>query len=73
MGVDVSHLVLVSSCHAGDEVLDDGFDGAESSDIFARAMVDLDLDGLLALLVLGWEGEGDGDVGEIFGELAWVM
>ena len=44
MSVDVSHLVLVALCHAGDQVLNDRFDCAQCSDILSRAVVDLDLD-----------------------------
>ena len=66
MGVDVSHLVLIALCDTGDEVLDDGLDSAESSDVFAAAVVDLDRDNIL----LG-EGEADGKVGEIFCQFAW--
>jgi hypothetical protein len=69
MGVDVAHLIFVSSCYAGDEVLDDGLDGAEGSDILARAVVDLDLYNIFAFGVLG-EGECDGDVGEVFCEFS---
>ena len=49
-----------------DEVSDDGLDSAESSDIFAAAVVDLDRDNIF----LG-EGEADGKVGEIFCQFAW--
>lgn len=70
MGIDVSHLVLVSLGDASHQVLDDGLDGSEGSDILSRSVVDFDLDDLLALLVLG-EREGDGDVREILGELAY--
>jgi len=66
MGVDVSHLVLIALCDTGDEVLDDGLDSAESGDIFAAAVVDLDRDNVF----LG-EGEANGKVGEIFGQFAW--
>lgn len=66
MGVDVSHLVPITLCDADDEVLDDGLDSAESSDIFAAAVVDLDRDNVF----LG-EGEADGKVGEIFCQFAW--
>lgn len=69
MGIDVSHLVLVALCDAGHEVLDDGLDGSEGSDILAGAVVDLDAHELLAFLALG-QGEGDGDVGEILGQFA---
>jgi hypothetical protein len=66
MGVDVSHLVLIALCDTGDEVLDDGLDSAESGDIFAAAVVNLDRDNIF----LG-EGEADGKVGEIFCQFAW--
>ena len=66
MGVDVSHLVLITLCDADDEVSDDGLDSAESSDVFAAAVVDLDRDNIF----LG-EGEADGKVGEIFCQFAW--
>jgi hypothetical protein len=66
MGVDVSHFVFITLGDANDEVLDDGLDSAESSDIFAAAVVDLDRDNIF----LG-EGEADGQVGEIFCQFAW--
>jgi hypothetical protein len=66
MGVDVSHLVPITLCDADDEVSDDGLDSAESSDVFAAAVVDLDRDNVF----LG-EGEADGKVGEIFCQFAW--
>lgn len=70
MSIDVSHLVLVSPGDTGHQVLDDGLDGSEGSDILSRSVVDFDLDDLLALMVLG-EGEGDGDVREILGQFAY--
>ena len=69
MGVDVSHLVFVTFCHAGDQVLDDGLDGAEGSHVLARTVVNFDLDNVFAFGVLG-QGECDGDVGEVFYEFA---
>lgn len=61
MGIHVSHLVLVALGHADNEVVDDGLDGPQSSDVLARAVVYLDLDdGFLG------QREADGDVGEIF-------
>ena len=72
MGVDVSHLVLVSFCYAGDQVLDDALDCAEGSDVLAGAMVDFDLHDVFALFVLG-ERECYGDVGEVFCEFACEM
>ena len=66
MGVDVSHLVFIPLCDTDNEVSDDGLDSAESSDIFAAAMVDLDRDKIFLR-----EGEADGKVGEIFCQFAW--
>ena len=43
MCVHVSHLVLVALCDADDQVVDDSLDGTEGCDIFARAVVNLDL------------------------------
>ena len=48
MCIDVSHLVLVALCDADNEIVDDGLDSAESSDVFAAAMVDLDRDSVFA-------------------------
>lgn len=70
MGIDVSHLVLVSSGHTSDEILDDRLDGSESCDILSWSVVDFDLNGILALLVL-WESESNSDVGEILDEFAY--
>lgn len=44
MGIDVSHLVLVSFCDADDEVVDYRPYRTERCDIFSGPMVDLDLD-----------------------------
>lgn len=66
MSVDVSHLVLVALGHTGDQVVDDRLDSSEGSDILSGAVVDLDLDSLLAVDLVFGEGECDGDVGEIF-------
>ncbi len=65
MGVDVAHLVLEALGHADDEVVDEGADGAESGDVLAYAMVQLDVDDVLFRL-----GEADGDVVETLGEFA---
>ena len=63
--VHVPHLVLVALGDAGDHVVDDGADGAQAGDRFARAVVHFDGDGV-ALLVL----ERDGEVLEVFDEFA---
>lgn len=68
MGVDVSHLVLIALCDTGDEVLDDGLDSAESGDIFAAAVVDLDRDDVFA-----GQGEADGEVREVFCQFAYGL
>jgi hypothetical protein len=65
VSVDVTHLVLEALGDTDDEVVDDGADGAEGSDTLARAVVHLNGDDVL----LG-AAEGDGDVGEVLGELA---
>ena len=51
MGVDVSHLVFEPPGHADDQVVDDGADCSESSDILSAAVVDLDLYDLLVFLL----------------------
>lgn len=65
MSVDVAHLVLEAPGDTDDEVVDDGADGAEGSDALAGTVVHLNRDDIL----LG-AAEGDGDVGEVLGELA---
>ena len=65
MGVDISHLVLVALGDAGDEVADDGLDGAEGGNVLAAAVVDLDIDGVFAR-----QREAGGQVREIFGQFA---
>lgn len=65
MGVDVAHLVLEALGDADDHVVDQGADGAESSDILAGAVVELDVDEAL----LG-VGEVDGEMAEVLDELA---
>ena len=44
MRIHVTHLVLVALGDANNQIVDDGLDSAEGSDILARAVVDLDLD-----------------------------
>lgn len=65
MGVDIAHLVLVALGDADDQVVDDRPDGAEGGDILAAAVVDLDVDDVLAGL-----REVDGDVAQALGELS---
>lgn len=61
MRIHVTHLVLVALGDANDQIVDDGLDSAEGSDILARAVVDLDLDDRF----LG-QREAHRDVREIF-------
>jgi hypothetical protein len=66
MGIDVSHLVLVALGDANNQVVDEGSDCAEGSDIFPCAVVKLDVDD-----VLGWVGEGDSKMAKVFCEFAY--
>jgi hypothetical protein len=47
MGIDVSHLILEALRDADNQVVDQGSDCAESSDVLAGAMVQLDVDDVL--------------------------
>lgn len=60
MGVDVSHLVLVTSGDTGDHVVDEGLDGSQSSDVLSVTIEDGDLD-----LVIGDLLEGNVDVRQV--------
>jgi hypothetical protein len=68
MGVDVAHLVLEALGDADDQVVDDGADSTEGSDIFAVAVVDLNRD----LVLLGLT-EVDSQVTEVLAELSCSM
>ena len=68
VGIDISHLIFESLCHADDQVVDDRLDGAQGCDILARAVVDFDEN-----FVFGREREADSEVGEIFYEFAWMF
>lgn len=72
MGIDVSHLVLVSLGDTDNQILDERLHGSQGSDILSRAVVNFDLNDLLVLSTLG-NGEGDRDVRKILGEFAWRM
>ncbi len=65
MRVDVAHLVLETLGHTNDQVVDEGSDGSESSDVLAVSVVNLDADDTR----LG-RGEGDRQVAEVLDELA---
>lgn len=66
MSVDVTHLVLEAPGDTDDKVVDDGADGTEGGDTLAGAVVHLNGDKVL----LG-APEGDGNVREILGKLAY--
>lgn len=69
MSVYVSHLVFEALGDTDDQVVDERSDSSEGSDIFARAVVQLDVDDVLL-----WVGEGNSDVAEILCELAsWAF
>lgn len=65
MCVDVSHLVLEALGDANDQVVDEGANCAEGSDVLAGTVVQLDLDNIL----LGVR-EVDGQMVQVLGELA---
>ena len=65
MGVDVSHLVLETLGDTDDQVVDEGSDGSEGSDILSVAVVDLNGDGVLLGLT-----EVDGQMTKILDKLA---
>lgn len=48
MSVDVAHFVLESPRHADDHVVDECLDSTECSDIFPRAVMEFDDDGVFA-------------------------
>ena len=68
MCVDVSHLVLESFRNADNQIVDDGFDCAESGDIFAGTMVEFDIDDVFAR-----EGEADGKMRHVLDQLAFPI
>ena len=69
MRIHISHLVLEAFCHADDEVVDECADGAEGSDIFAAAVVELDVDEVLLRV-----READVLMVEVLGEFAaWAF
>lgn len=65
MCVDVAHLVLVALGDTNDHVVDEGTDGAQGSDILARAVVELDVDD-----VLGWVRETHREMAQVLSEFA---
>jgi hypothetical protein len=65
MGVDVSHLVLISLGDANDHVVDQRPDGSKSSDVLPCAMVQLDVDDALRGV-----RKGHCEMTEVLGELA---
>lgn len=67
MGVDVSHLVFESLGDTNDQVVNQGSDCAEGSDILAGTVVKLDIDNFLL-----WVGEVDCQMAEILGERSYA-
>jgi hypothetical protein len=67
MGVYVAHLVLETLGDANDQVVNEGADSSEGSDILSGAVVDLDADNVL----LG-VGEVDGQMAQILRQDAYV-
>jgi hypothetical protein len=65
MGVHVSHLVLVALGDTNDQVVDEGSDGSEGSDVLSGAVVEFDVNNIL----LGAR-EVDCQVAEVLDELA---
>lgn len=65
MGVDVAHLVLETLGDTDDQVVDEGSDGSESSDIFSRSVVNLNANNILLR-----PRKVDSDVAQVLGELA---
>ncbi len=68
MGVDVSHLILETLRDTDNQVVDQRSDCAESGDILASAMVELNINHVL----LG-VGEVDCEMAEVFAELAFEV
>ena len=65
MCVDVSHLVFKALGDANDQVVDEGSDSSEGSNVLSRAVVQFDVDNILLGL-----GEVDGQMGQVLRELA---
>jgi len=69
MCVDISHLVLEALGDTDDQVVDEGSDCAEGSDVLSGTVVQFDVDNILL-----WVGEVDGQVVEVLRELAsWTL
>jgi hypothetical protein len=65
MCVDVSHLVLEALGDANDQVVDEGSDSSEGSNVLSRAVVEFDVDDILL-----WAREVNGQVVQVLRELA---
>jgi hypothetical protein len=68
MCVDVSHLIFKTLCDTNNQVVNEGSDGSEGSDILSGAVVELDVDNVL----LG-VGEVDCQVVQVLGEFAYLL
>ena len=65
MCVDISHLVLEALGDTDDQVVDEGSDSTEGSNVLSCAVVEFDVDDILL-----WVGEVDCQVVQVFRELA---
>lgn len=65
MGVDISHLILEALRNADNQVVDDGFDGSECSNVLACTMMQFDIDEIFRRM-----GEADREMGQVFRKLA---
>lgn len=65
MCVDISHLVLEALGDTDDQVVDEGSDCSEGSDVLSGTVVQFDLNNIGL-----WVGEVDGQVVEVLGELS---
>jgi hypothetical protein len=68
MGIDVSHLVQETLGDTDDQVVDQGSDCAESGDILAGTVVELNVDDIGL-----WVGEVDREMAQVLDELACVL
>ena len=66
MCVDISHLVLEALGDTNNQVVDESADCAESSDVLAGTVVQLDVDDILL-----WVREVDCQMAQVLGEFAY--
>jgi hypothetical protein len=68
MGIDVAHLVLETLGDTNNQVVDEGSDRSQSSDILADTVVNLNANDVLLRL-----READSDMTQVLGELAYFQ